>query len=79
LDVFGTRYVVITDRVLLLLDRDAQFLLGRLVRADLPLPLAIGPVSGGNWIVLDGKPMYIPGGQHVVDKANAALRIRPSL
>lgn len=73
LDVFATRYVVITDRSVLLMDRDVQFLFGRLIRADLGLPSTFGPVKGDRWIMLNGESMYVPGGRQVVDKADAAL------
>jgi hypothetical protein len=74
LNTLGQIYVVITDRSVLLTDREELLLGGRVVYADLPLPLTLGPVSGRGWIVLDGKPIYVVGGRAVIERAEAALK-----
>ncbi len=75
--VLGNVYVVITDRAILLADmEEVIFLEDRRLYADLPLPSTLGPVSGRGWIVLNGTPVFVPGGQAVIDKAEAALRMR---
>lgn len=74
LNTLGQIYVVITDRSVLLVDREELLLLGgRVVYADLPLPPTFGPVTGRGWIVLDGKPIYVVGGRPVIQRAEAAL------
>lgn len=72
-NVTGQILVVITDRALLLTDR-GEWLRGRwIVHADLPLPSTLGPLSDRRRIVLDGKPMFVPGGTEVLARAQACL------
>jgi hypothetical protein len=74
LNTLGQIFVVITDRSVLLVDREELlFLGGRVVYADLPLPRSFGPVTGRGWIVLDGKPIYVVGGRPEIQRAEAAL------
>jgi hypothetical protein len=71
----GNAFVVISDRSLLLVDKQEQLLdRDRLLYADLPLPRTLGPVTGYGTIVLDGRRVFVPGGRKIIERAEAALK-----